>query len=204
METCERYAESYRTGLAAKMLAALSFAVLTGIGGRLAFHLGFTPVPVTFQVLCVILSGLVLGGRWGAISQMQYLAMGAMGFPFFTGVAFGPAAFVGPTGGYLFGFIAGAYVCGSLYQHLKDRTFTAAWIAGVAGILAIYSLGAPWLACWLRVAGKSWSDSILGAWQLGVAPFIGIDLLKAAAASGLAFGGRSWRGLAEPFRNMGW
>lgn len=204
METSKSYAVESRTGLALRFMAALSFAVLTGVGGRLAIHLGYTPVPVTLQVLAVIMSGLVLGGRWGAISQLQYLMLGIMGVPVFTGVIPGPAALVGPTGGYLLGFVAGAYVCGTLFERLNSRTSTAAWIAGIAGIVAIYSFGTPWLALWLKLSGRSWGDCMIGAWRLGIVPFFGIDILKAVAASGLALGGRSWRGLIDPLRNMGW
>ena len=192
-----------RTGVIGRFVAALFLASVTAVCARIAFHLWYTPVPITFQVLGVILSGLLLGSRWGAISQIQYLILGAIGLPVFAGGMAGPAAFVGPSGGYLLGFVVGAYVSGLVFERLRDCTRAASWIAGVAGILGIYLLGASWLGIWLGCAmGRGMSGCFAGAWQLGVIPFIGIDLLKSVAASSLAFGGRSGRGLFEGLRNL--
>jgi len=157
---------------------------------------------VTLQVLAVILSGLVLGSRWGAISQIQYLAIGAIGLPVFANWTGGPAAFVGPSGGYLFGFVVGAFATGWVFERLGGRSSLASWAGGIAGIAGIYLPGACWLAIWLGITGGQPAQACLrGAWQFGIVPFIGIDLLKAAAASGLALGGRSGRGLIHSFRN---
>ncbi|HEY3298781.1 MAG TPA: biotin transporter BioY [Armatimonadota bacterium] len=203
METYERSSALSQTGVTARFASALFFATATAVCARLAFHLWYTPIPVTLQVLGVILSGLVLGKKWGAVSQIQYLVLGLMGFPVFAGGLAGPAAFAAPDGGYLFGFVAGAYLAGYVYEILKERTSFAAWIAGTAGMLGVYALGASWLAIWLGfAAGRSLQGSIAGAWQLGIVPFIGIDFLKAMAASALAFGGRSGRGVFEAVRNL--
>jgi biotin transport system substrate-specific component len=203
MDTYARQFGFSRTGLAARFAAALLFTTATAVCARIAFHLWYTPVPITLQVLGVILSGLVLGSRWGAISQIQYLMLGAMGVPVFAGGIGGPAAFVGPTGGYLLGFVAGAYLAGLVFEKLRNRTTAAAFIAGAAGIFGVYLLGASWLGAWLGCfAGKGLGGGVSGAWFGGVVPFIGIDLLKAAAASGLAVGGRSGRELIETMRSL--
>lgn len=203
METYSRSLSLSRTGIGIKFFTALFFAFATAASARIAFHLPYTPVPVTLQVLGVILSGLILGSRWGAISQLQYLMIGAMGMPVFAGGMAGPAALAGPTGGYLYGFVAGAYLSGLIYEKLKDRTSFAAWIAGAAGIMGIYALGATWLGISMGcVAGKTLGGCVSFAWWQGVVPFIGIDLLKAVGASTLAFGGHSSRGLLEGLRNL--
>ena len=194
-----------RSDLRARLLGAFFFAAVTAVCSQISLHLWFTPVPVTLQVLGVILSGLVLGSRWGAVSQIQYIILGTLGMPVFSGFTAGPMALVGPSGGYIFGFVLGAFVTGLVFEHLKKKTWSALWVAGIAGMVGVYILGASWLAVWLRFAGgKQWSDCFFSAWQLGIVPFIGIDILKALAASSLALGGRYGRGLLQAGRNLGW
>lgn len=164
-----------------KVIGSLVFTGLTALSA-VSFRLWFTPVPVTFQVLIVLLSGMMLGRKWGAISQAQYLALGAMGLPIFHNFTGGPLVLAGPTGGYLFGFVFGAYASGWVFEQLRARTAFAAWIGSAAGIGAIYLFGASWLSVWVR------STSFVGALQLGVIPFIGIDLMKAAIAASIVAG----------------
>lgn len=175
-------------GVRTHLLLAFFFTIVTAVCAQVSFRLWFSPVPVTLQVMAVILSGLVLGSRWGAISQIQYLAMGAMGLPVFAEFKAGPMAFAGPTGGYLFGFVLAAFAAGWVFEKLDGRK-TAAWLGGISGVAAIYLLGSMWLAVWMSVAGgKPVSDCLHNAWMLGVVPFIGVDILKAIAASALAMG----------------
>ena len=184
MRSVAESAVASRTDMRIRLLGMASFAVLTAVSAQVSFHLWFTPVPVTLQVLVVILSGLMLGSRWGATSQAMYLAMGASGLPIFADFKAGPAAFVGPTGGYLFGFVLGAFLAGWTFEMLGKCTKLAAWAGGIAGIVGIYLPGAAWLMVWTGNAA---------VWQIGVVPFIGVDLLKATAASSLVFGGRCKR-----------
>lgn len=185
------------------MFAAMVFAGVTAACSQISFHLWCTPVPVTLQVLAVILSGLVLGRKWGAISQIQYLTMGAIGMPIFAGFKAGPTAFVGPTGGYLIGFVVGAYAAGWMFERLDGRTQFAAWLAGFVGIAGVYAFGSTWLAVWLMFMGaSSWSVAMMNSYRLGIVPFIGVDLLKAIGASSLALGGRFGKGLIDNFRQF--
>lgn len=188
----------------ARVMAAVFFAMVTVVAAKIRIPLPFTPVPVTLQVLAALLSGLVLGSRLGAASQLLYLGIGFAGVPVFAGNTGGFAIVAGPTGGYLLGFIFGAYAAGTAFERLGKRTHAASWVAGLVGIIAIYAVGSAWLAMWLGCTGsKSWASSIAAAWYMGVAPFIGIDLLKAVAASGLALGLNSGRGMVETFRRLG-
>jgi biotin transport system substrate-specific component len=193
-----------KTGsLQTKILASTFFALVVAACSQIAVYLPISPVPVTMQVLAVLLSGLVLGSRWGAICQAEYLVMGAMGLPVFAGFSGGPAAFADPSGGYLFGFVLGAFLAGWVFEKLQSKTHFAAWAAGVAGIAGIYIVGAPWVGIWIGAAsGGSLKSTLHGAWFAGVAPFLGIDLIKAFAASGIALGGRFGCGLAANFRRL--
>ena len=152
----------------------LLFATLTALAARISFRLPFTPVPVTLQVLVVLLAGLTLGPRGGAASQLSYLAAIALGLPLTANAVGGPAAFLGPTAGYLLAFAPAAYVVGLLIRP-GWRTYSAL----LAGVAVIYAGGWSWLAVSL---GGDWG----AAWRGGVLPFIGTDLAKAVLAAVLA------------------
>jgi biotin transport system substrate-specific component len=152
------------------VVGVLIFAALTALTARFSFRLPFTPVPITLQVLAVLLAGLVLGARGGAASQLTYLGMIAVGLPFTASGLAGPAAFFSPTAGYLLVFAPAAFVVGAL-----ARPGWRIVLAALAGIAVIYLGGASWLAVWL---GGDWTK----AWTLGAAPFIAADLAKAVLA----------------------
>lgn len=157
----------------------------------LSFRLWFTPVPITLQVLGVILSGLVLGSRWGAVCQLQYLALGAMGLPIFAEFKAGPAAFAGPTGGYLMGFVLGAFLSGWTFEKLEGRPGLPALIASAAGIVGVYLPGMLWLATLMTAgSGRDIAEALRSAWALGVVPFVGVDAVKAVIAAGIVEGSR--------------
>jgi len=138
----------------------------------------FGPVPVTLQVFGVVLAALLLTPGWAAASLGVYLLLGAVGIPVFAGGHAGLGVVLGPTGGYLTGFVAGAYL-GSLVRTLLDRRGNPALVADIAGALvvvaAIYAVGWAQLALVLHL-------SVLGSLAVGVAPFLVPDLIKAAVA----------------------
>jgi len=172
-----------------EMLArAVLFAALTGMGALI--RIPVSPVPVTMQVFFVLLSGLVLGPFWGAVSQSLYLLMGICGAPFFAAPPHaGPLVLFGPTGGYLWGFVLAAGCSGLAVRWLSrlirwtlaGRAFR--FLPSLAGCLAglgvIYACGVSWLGTWLSMHGKSASLAI----ELGIRPFIAVDMAKAAAAA---------------------
>lgn len=166
--------------LPARLMAVLVFACITAVAARLAIP--FEPVPFTLQPLAVLLAGLVLGARDGALSQLLYVALIAGGLPL-DARGLGAAALLGPTGGYLFGFVAAAWVSGWLAETGARRLWRR-WLAGVAGVAAIYLVGVPFLKL---VTGLDWE----AAWAGGAALFIAPDLLKALIAAALAEGGRA-------------
>lgn len=180
----------FKRSLVQKFILATFFAVFTVGCARIAIHLPFTPIPVTLQVLGVLVSGLILGSRWGALSQIEYVLMGIAGAPVFAGGKSGIAALLGPTGGYLVGFIFAAFLAGLLVEKImRKKNFILALFAGLLGVIAIYLFGSLWLWFWLSVINHGHA-TILTAYSLGIKPFILVDLLKALIAAWICYSGR--------------
>ena len=160
-----------------RLVRIILFVAFTAVGAQLAVRLPFTPVPVTLQTLFVVLAGLVLGPRDGFYAMSSYLAIGALGAPVFACFGFGPAAILGPTGGYLIAFPAAALAAGSIPRFLPGR---AGFFAGAAlGSSLILLIGSMHLAIALRMP-------LGAALALGALPFAAGELLKAAAATVLS------------------
>jgi len=150
------------------------FAALTAAGAFIAIPIG--PVPITLQTLFVHLSGVLLGSRHGALAQFLYLLVGVIGLPVFARGGSGLGHLLGPTGGYLIGFIiGGGYLTGKLAELRQNPG--PAWIAGscLAGLVVIYTLGIFQLSV---VSGRSLAE----AYAVGVAPFLIGDALKIVVA----------------------
>ena len=167
-------------GLAYRLASIGAFTLLTILSARISIPM--QPVPFTLQNLAVLLAGLILGARDGALSQIAYLVLIAVGLPV-DAKGVGAAALLGPTAGYLFGFVGAAFVAGLLVERGATRLWQR-WLAGIAGTLVIYLCG---LLVLKAVTGLTWDT----AWTAGVAPFIVLDLLKAVIAAALSEGGRA-------------
>ena len=144
----------------------------------------FYPVPMTMQTLAVMLVGFVFGWRLAAATVLFYLLQGAFGLPVFAGTpakGIGIAYMVGPTGGYLAGFVAAAVLCGWLAERGWDRSPWRIALAMVLGNAAIYAMGLVWLG---SVIG--WDKPVL---QLGMLPFLYGDLLKIILGAALLTAG---------------
>ena len=166
-----------QAGLARDLALVLGGAALIALLSQLEIPL--KPVPITLQTLAVLLVGAALGWRRGALAVLAYLAAGAAGLPVFSGGGAGLATLLGPTGGYLAGFVLAAALVGWLSERLAlDRTPWGTALAMLAGNLAIYALGLPWLA---QVTGLH-GHALFGA---GLTPFLLGDLLKLLLAAGL-------------------
>ncbi len=163
-----------KTGLLWDTAMVVGFACLTAIMAQVSFWIG--PVPITGQTLAVLLAGALLGSRRGALSQLSYLAIGATGIPYWFALGGPPgiARLVGPTGGYLIGFVAVAFVVGWLSERGWDRRIWTAVPAMLAGETVLYIFGLLWLLNFVP------ADKVL---QTGLYPFIFGDLIKVAAAS---------------------
>ena len=176
-----------RHGIAVDLAAVSAFAALTAVGARVQVHLPFTPVPVTGQVFCVLLAGAALGARLGFVSQVQYLAAGAAGLPVFA-YGGGPAALLGPTGGYLIGFPLAAAMTGALCARLGQRGRIGIFAGCLAGVAVIHLFGAAWYALWSSAVASATvgaSRGLLAVLAQSFFPFAAIDAVKAAAAAAL-------------------
>jgi biotin transport system substrate-specific component len=156
----------------------LGFALLTAASAQVSIHLSFTPVPITGQTFAVLLSGTALGMRRGIASQALYVAMGAVGLPFYADGAGGWTAATGSTAGYLVGFVVAAGVVGWLAERRQDRNVLTCVEAMVAGTAVMYLFGLVWLAHYLHVSGAK-------AVELGMTPFVIGDAIKALLAGAL-------------------
>lgn len=162
-------------------LAAL-FAVLTAVGAFI--RIPFPLVPMTLQTLFVFLSGALLGSRAGVLSQILYVGMGLIGLPVFTGGG-GPQYILHPTFGYLVGFIAGAWVIGSITERFEKPSFSVYLAACISGTAVIYTVGTIGLYLNLNyVAGKEMT--LIQVIEFGAIPFIAGDAIKMLGAAALA------------------
>lgn len=158
--------------------------LLLAVAGSLALwvaakvQIPFYPVPVTLQTLVVLVIGMAYGWKLGAATVALYLAQGALGLPVFAGTpekGIGLAYMMGPTGGYLLGFVLAAALVGYLAQRGWDRSFGTTALAMLLGNIAMYVPGLYWLG---SVVG--WDQPVL---EWGITPFLFGDLAKLVIAA---------------------
>jgi len=134
---------------------------------------------VILKVFFVLLTGLVLGSRWGATGMAVYVMLGIIGFPVFSGGSSGVGVILGPAGGYLIGFVMGAFVTGLIVENLGKSTI-ATITAMITGLAVIYTAGV------LQLFIIADMPSIRGAVVIGVLPFLIGDVIKMVAAFAVA------------------
>ncbi|MBE1555973.1 biotin transporter BioY [Sporosarcina limicola] len=155
------------------MIVSALFAAIIGVLAQLTFP---TPlVPFTGQTLAIGLAATILGSRYGTLSVLIYLCMGAVGIPVFANMSGGLGSLFGPTGGFLFGFLPSAFVIG---YFLEKTSFTIknAIIANIIGMFIALTFGTIWLKF---IADLPWTAAFAG----GFTPFILFGLVKASVAS---------------------
>ena len=178
------------------VLLVVVFALLMIPAARAQVEVG--PVPFTLQVLFVLLTGLLLGPWRGAAAMALYAAVGFAGAPVFARGG-GPAYFLGPTAGYIYGFVLAAFLTGFVARVLTRRLgpggpgsrgvvrrfLRVELLAALAGLPVIYGVGVNHLALYYLLATDApnpWGE----AWTVGVGVFIWYDVLKAAIAAAIA------------------
>ncbi|MDR0389765.1 MAG: biotin transporter BioY [Spirochaetaceae bacterium] len=159
------------------------FAALCSAGAFISIPLPFSPVPIVMQNFFAVLAGLVLGPIWGAASVALFLLAGALGIPVFSGAAGGIAVFARPSGGFLVGYLPGAFIAGLIARSPKaagarpgKKYFVPMLIAAAAGLLTVYI---PGLIRLKSVLGGGWTAALAG----GFFPFIPGDGIKAVLAA---------------------
>jgi len=155
----------------ASLLAALMTA-----GAYISIPVG--PVPIVLQNMFVFLAGLLLGSRWGLASVGVYLLAGACGLPVFAGGMGGIGRIVGPTGGYLIGYLPAVFILGYLSQKGAARLGFDI-LAMIVGTIILYACGVTWLKA---LTEMPWSKAL----TVGMLPFLIGDALKIVAAAVIA------------------
>jgi biotin transport system substrate-specific component len=164
------------------VLIALFCGILVALGSIPPLNIGIIPVPITSQTLGVMLAGAILGPVRGAASSALFVLLVVVGLPVLAGGRGGLGIISGPTGGYLLGWIPGAFVVGLLAKLLVTRTpaplpqfvwYLVACIAG--GIIVVYAIGIPWSSV---ATGISLRKAAVGALY-----FVLGDLIKAVITS---------------------
>jgi biotin transport system substrate-specific component len=156
------------------MIYASMFGAMTAIGAWIIIPLPL--IPITLQTLFLSLAAALLGGYLGALSQIIYISLGIIGLPVFAGGKAGFGVLMGPTGGYLAGFILGAYLMGKLIE-MKERPGFV-WIAAsmFIGLIVIYALGVAQL---MMVAKLSVEKAV----AVGFIPIFPGELIKMPLAA---------------------
>jgi biotin transport system substrate-specific component len=157
------------------LMLVVAGVALTALLAQISVRLAFTPVPVTGQTLAVLLTGTALGWRRGLASQALYVVLGIVGLPLFAGGSAGLSQLIGPSGGYLLGFMAAAMVSGMLAERGWDRGRRVV-LAMILAELAMYVLGVAWLSLYVGGVGR--------AVVLGFLPFVAGDTVKLLIAMG--------------------
>jgi biotin transport system substrate-specific component len=172
--------EDARRALLVRLASIVLLTLLTALSARVTVEIG--PVPLTLQTLVVFLAGMVLGARDGAWSQVLYVGLIALNLPLDARGA-GSAVFMGPTWGYLVGFIPCAYVAGLLVERAGDRVWQRV-AAGLIGSACVFALGFIVLKFTLDL---DWGT----AFTTGVLEFMPENFAKALIAGGLTEGART-------------
>lgn len=171
-----------------RLASAAALAALMGVLAQFSIPIPGLPAPISFQAIPVYLAGLLLGPVWGGGTVLLYLLVGILGAPVFSNLGAGLGYVLGPTGGYLIGFLLAAVVVGAIaHRRVEPRSLDSVpialqAIALFAGLAVTYAVGVPWLA---SVAGYELSHAAV----IGAAIFLPGDVVKIVAVLGLLAGG---------------
>lgn len=138
-------------------------SVAIALSAQLALRIPISPVPITGQTFAVLLVGALFGSKRGVATVLAYLAQGAAGLPVFAQGAAGAPYMLGPTGGYLIGFVLAAFIVGRLAERGFDRRFITTTIAMTVATMAIFVPGVLWLG---RLVGPE------QALMTGIVPYL--------------------------------
>lgn len=155
------------------MILAALFAALTAVGALIRIP---TPVSAfTLQVFFAAMAGVLLGGKWGMVSQVIYVALGLLGLPVFVSGG-GPGTLLHPTAGFLLGLIPMTWIIGTIVE-CRNAAFRTICLACLAGLAVLYAVGLPYMHLILQVyLQRDWS--VLQTLQSGLLLFLPWDLVK--------------------------
>lgn len=160
-------------GLLRKLVLVVGGSLVVAAAAHISVPM--LPVPMTLQTLAVLVVGAALGSRLGAAALTLYAMDGAAGLPVFAPTPDGYPGIMGPTGGYVLGFILAAALVGWLAERGWDKSLPRMALAMVLGAAVLYVPGLAWLSTFVGGLGK--------AVEFGLTPFILGDAVKAAIAT---------------------
>jgi biotin transporter BioY len=164
------------------VMLVIGASIFITISAQLSINVPYSPVPITGQTFAVILAGAFLGSRRGSLAVIAYLMEGISGLPVFAHAHFGLAHLIGPTGGYLIGFIPAAFICGYIAERNMGRSFLGALALMTIGTIIIFIFGISWLSIIFRAEN---------ALIIGFYPYVIGAIIKIILAA-IVFSG-SWK-----------
>lgn len=160
--------------IAFSAVIAVAGSILLALLARLSIPVPFSPVPITGQTFGVLLLGGLLGSRLASLSVLFYLIEGSIGLPVFAGGSLGLVYLLGPTGGYLIGFLPSAFVIGYLIEKGWYKNLFLIIAALTIGILIIFLFGVSWLAI---------TAGLIAALNIGIVPYLPGAVIKIGLAA---------------------
>lgn len=164
-------------GLVVRLVLVVASAGLLTIAAKV--KVPFYPVPMTLQTLAVVMIGATLGARLGAAAIVLYVCEGLAGLPVFTNTPpqiAGPAYVMGPTGGYLLGFLFAVMIVGSAARRGLDRSIVQFAFVLLGAEIVLFACGVAWLVGSLGI-------SLARAYEVGVLPFLPGEAVKMTLAA---------------------
>ena len=143
---------------------------ITCILGPISIAVPFSPVPISLGLFGILLTSALLGAKYGTVSCALYILLGLVGLPVFSGFTSGLGVLLGPTGGYLLGYLAVA-ACSGIQSTRKKSAYLLQGAGLACGLLICYLFGSLWLAHFMSI---SLGEAIL----VGVLPYLPADLCK--------------------------
>lgn len=163
-----------------EMTLSALFAAFTAICAQISIPIPFSPVPLTLSLFAVFMSAVILGPKYGSLSQVIYVLLGTCGAPVFAGFMGGFGVVAGFKGGYILSYPVIALVIGLILKKKPVVSRMDMIGAMVIGLILCYTMGATWLGFVLK---KTVAESI----TLGVAPFLPLDILKIVLVSVIGY-----------------
>ncbi len=163
-----------------QMRSAIGAAIIAAMMSVLSqFSIPIGAIPVTLQTFVSALAGSVLGRKWGAIGVLLWVILGAVGVPVFANGHSGLGSILGPSGGYFWGLVLMAWLCGFIAE--RPRPFWKQYSFALAGVIADYVLGTAAFILYFRY-GLGKEMTLAAAMTVAVLPFIPFDLIKIGIA----------------------
>lgn len=165
-----------------KMIYVALFAALISVCGFISIPVVGTPIPIVLQNMLVVVTGLMLGPVLGSFATLLFLGAGALGLPIFSGGTGGIARFLGPTGGFLYGYALATLVAGLIAQKPSYGKKTSVLRLVLATVLSFISMYIPGVLHFMFSMNKTFAQTM----ALCVIPYIPGDIVKMVIAILLA------------------